>query len=120
MTACGLIRHGAGDAQQAMRRFGTMTRDGLELAAGRYRSQVTHVALESTGVGWTPGWNLLEGQFAVVVVNAQPIKAVPGRKTARKDGQWIADRLPHGSLRGRVVPPAPVRRWRDLPRLRTS
>ena len=38
---------------------------------------VTHVALESTGVYWKPVWNLLEGQFEVLLVNAQHIKAVP-------------------------------------------
>jgi hypothetical protein len=34
-------------------------------------------------------WNLLEGQFEVLLVNAQHIKAVPGRKTDQKDSEWI-------------------------------
>jgi transposase len=41
--------------------------------------------MESTGVYWKPVWNLLEGQFEVLLVNAQHIKAVPGRKTDQKD-----------------------------------
>ncbi len=38
-------------------------------------------AMESTGVFWKPIYNLLEGHLEVMVVNAQHIKAVPGRKT---------------------------------------
>jgi transposase len=45
---------------------------------------------------------------------------VPGRKTDVKDCQWIADLWQHGLLRGSFVPPAPIRRLRDLTRLRTS
>jgi transposase len=41
-------------------------------------------------VYWKPVWNLLEGQFEVLLVNAQHIKAVPGRKTDQKDSEWIA------------------------------
>jgi transposase len=54
------------------------------------------------------------------LVDAQHIKAVPGRKTDIKDCQWIADLWQHGLLRGSFVPPPPIRRWRDLTRLRTS
>jgi hypothetical protein len=41
-------------------------------------------------------FNLLEGRFEVLVVNAQHIKAVPGSKTDVKDAEWIADLLHHG------------------------
>jgi transposase len=120
ITACVLIRDAAGHDQQEIRRFGTMTRDVLELADWLHSSQVTPVAMESTGVYGKPVWNLLEGLFEVVLVNAQHIKAVPGRKTAIKDCQWIADLLQHGLLRGSFVPPPPIRRLRDLTRLRPS
>ena len=97
-----------------------MTRDLLELADWLQRHHVTHVAMESTGVYWKPVWNILEGQFAVVLVNAQHIKAVPGRKTDIKECQWIAELLQHGLLRGSFVPPTPIRELRDLTRLRAS
>ena len=42
---------------------------------------VTIVAMESTGVYWKPVWNLLEDRFELMLVNAQHIKQVPGRKT---------------------------------------
>jgi len=38
-------------------------------------------------------WNILEGQCEIVLVNAQHIQAVPGRKTEQKDSEWIADLL---------------------------
>jgi transposase len=38
-----------------------------------------------------PVFNILEGNFEVLLVNAQHIKAVPGRKTDVKDAEWIAD-----------------------------
>ncbi len=120
ITACVLLRDAAGTTQQEIRRFGTMTRDLLELADWLHGLQVTHVAMESTGVYWKPVWNILEGQFAMMLVNAQHIKAVPGRKTDTKDCQWIADLLQHGLLRGSFVPPPPIRELRDLTRLRTS
>jgi transposase len=97
-----------------------MTRELLALADWLQEEQVTHVAMESTGVYWKPVWNMLEGQVTVVLVNAQHIKAVPGRKTDTKDCQWIAELLQHGLLRSSFVPPTPIRQLRDLTRLRTS
>ena len=53
-------------------------------------------------------------------MNAQHIKAVPGRKTDQKDSEWIADLLQHGLLRPSFVPPTPIRELRDLTRYRAS
>ena len=97
-----------------------MTHDLLELADWLQSQHVTHVAMESTGVYWKPVWNILEGQFEVVSVNAPHIKAVPGRKTDTKDCQWIAELLQHGLLRGSFVPPTPIRELWDLTRMRAS
>jgi transposase len=78
------------------------------------------MAMESTGGYWKPVWNLLEGQFEVLLVNAQHIKAVPGRKTDQKGSEWIADLLQHGLLRASFVPPTPIRELRDPTRCRAS
>jgi transposase len=120
ITACLLLSGSGGKGHHEIRRFGTMTRDLLELADWLQCHHVTHVAMESTGVYWKPVWNILEGQFEVVLVNAQHIKAVPGRKTDIKDCQWIAELLQHGLVRGSFVPPTPIRQLRDLTRMRTS
>jgi transposase len=78
------------------------------------------VAMESTGVYWKPIWNVLEGEMDLLLVNAQHVKAVPGRKTDVKDAEWLADLLQHGLLRASFVPPRPQRELRDLTRYRSS
>ncbi len=55
--------------------------------------------MESTGSYWKPVFNLLESRFEVVLVNAHPIKQVPGRKTDVRDSEWIARLLRQGLLR---------------------
>src|SRR5439155_35172 len=101
-------------ACQETRTFGAMTGELLELADWLAQEGVTHVAMESTGVYWKPVWNLLEDQFTVLLVNAQHIKQVPGRKTDVKDSEWIAQLLQHGLLRGSFVPSTPQRQLREL------
>ena len=76
--------------------------------------------MESTGVYWKPIFNLLHDQFEILVVNAQHIKAVPGRKTDVNDAEWIAELLHYGLLRGSFIPPQPQRELRDLTRHRTT
>jgi transposase len=76
--------------------------------------------MESTGVYWKPVFNILEGRLAVMLVNAQHIKQVPGRKTDVKDCAWIAQLLQHGLLRASFVPPPPLRELRDLTRQRAQ
>ena len=69
---------------------------------------------------WRPIYNILEGHFELLVVNAQHIKAVPGRKTDVRDAEWIADLLQHGLLKGSYIPSAPQRDLRELTRYRVS
>ena len=42
------------------------------------------------GVYWKPIYNILEGGVELLLVNAQHIKAAPGRKTDVKGCEWIA------------------------------
>jgi transposase len=76
--------------------------------------------MESTGVYWKAVHNILEGGFTVLVVNAQHLKVVPGRKTDVKDAEWIAQLLQHGLVRGSYIPDRAQRDLRDLTRHRTS
>ena len=109
-----------GGIHQETRTFGTMTRDILELADWLAAVGVTHVALESTGTYWKPVYNLLEGRFRMVLVNARHVKHVPGRKTDVKDCQWLAQLLQAGLLRGSFIPERPQRDLRDLTRHRSQ
>ena len=117
LTACILINEPE-RKERHVRRFGTMTGAVLALAAWLAEHNVRKVAMESTGVYWKPIWNLLEDRFDLMLVNAQHIKAVPGRKTDIKDCEWIAELLQHGLLRGSLVPREAVRELRDLNRNR--
>ncbi len=120
IVACVRVLGEGGQVRSELRRFGTMTADLLQLRQWRGERQVTHVAMESTGVFWRPVFNLLEGHGEVWLVNAQHIKQVPGRKTDVKDAEWIAQLLQCGLLRPSLVPPAEQRQVRDLTRHRTK
>jgi transposase len=120
VVACILITPPMGRVQKQFRTFSTMTVDLLTLADWLNAHQVTHVAMESTGVFWKPVFNLLEEQCKVILMNAQHMKAVPGRKTDMKDSEWIADLLRHGLLKASFIPPQPIRILRELSRYRTT
>lgn len=116
-TACVSIKTES-ESRKEKRQHGTNTADILAFADWLHELGVTHVAMEATGVYWKPLWNLLEGQFQMLLVNPQHVKAIPGKKTDLKDGERIADLLQHGLLRGSFVPPLPIRQLRDLTRSR--
>jgi transposase len=103
------------------RTFKTMTGELLQLADWIVAKRVTHVAMESTGVYWRPVYNILEVLgVTLLVMNAQHIKAVPGRKTDVKDAEWITDLLRHGLVTGSYIPDRPQRELRELVRYRRS
>lgn len=120
VVACLLRIDEQGEETRQVQTFETYTQDLLRLSDWLTSSGCTHVAMESTGVYWKPIYNLLEGQLELLVINAQHIKAVPGRKTDVKDSEWIAELLQHGLLKGSFIPPQSQRDWRDLTRYRTS
>jgi transposase len=119
IVACLLTLDG-GKLQKDIRTFSTTTNALLALLDWLTGAGCTHVAMESTGVYWKPVYNILEGHLELLVVNAQHLKAVPGRKTDVKDAEWIAELLQHGLLKASFVPPKFVRELRDLTRTRTS
>jgi transposase len=120
LTACLIVPDANGRSRKEVRTFGTMTDDLLALSDWLGAAGCTHVAMESTGVYWKPIHNLLEDSFRLLLVNAQHIKAVPGRKTDARDCEWIADLLQHGLLRGSFVPAREHRELRELVRYRTA
>lgn len=79
-------------------------------------NNITHVAMESTGVYWKPIYNILECDFEIILVNARHIKNVPGHKTDKKDSKWIAKLLLSGLLKGSFIPKKSIRELRDLTR----
>lgn len=107
-----------GSIQKEIKAFSTLTRSLYELLEWLEERQITHIAMESTGIYWKPVYNILEGYFDITLANAQRIKNVPGRKTDVKDAEWIAELLRHGLIEKSFVPSQDLRELRDLTRLR--
>ncbi|MCA1598600.1 MAG: IS110 family transposase, partial [Chloroflexi bacterium] len=120
VQACLLVSDVTGGAHPLVRTFATTTEALLDLLDWLEEAGCTHVAMESTGVYWKPLYNLLEGHLEVLVVNAQHMRNVPGRKTDVADATWIAGLLRHGLLRASFIPDRPQREVRELTRTRTS
>jgi transposase len=120
VEVCVRRREASGELHQQTRRWGTMTAALEQLADWLASEGVTQVAMESTGVYWKPIYNILEGRFTILLVNARHMKPVPGRKTDVKDSQWIAQLLQCGLLHGSFVPPRWQRELRELTRHRTQ
>ncbi len=77
VVACLVTPGPDGQPAKQVRSFGAMTEDLLALADWLAAHEVTHVAMESTGVYWRPIWNVLEGAFELLLVNARHVKATP-------------------------------------------
>jgi transposase len=121
VTVCVLAPEGQPQLGIKRRKFPTFTRDLKQMRRWLKNCQVTDIAMESTGQYWRPLWNLLEGEFAqLILVNPQHIKGLNGYKTDPKDALWIAGLLESGRLKNSWVPARPVRELRDATRQRVN
>jgi transposase len=120
VVACVMVSQPDGGVEKHTATFGTMTPDLLALGDWLKNHQVSHAAMESTGVYWRPIYQLLEGQFTLLVANAQHIKRMPGRKTDVTDAEWLADLLRHGLIAPSFVPAQAQRELRELTRHRSN
>ncbi|MDP7724178.1 IS110 family transposase [Mycobacterium sp. TY814] len=105
---------------QKVRRFATFYAALLEMAEWLRAEQVTHVAMEATGVYWRPVFHALAevDAFEILLCNAHHVKNVPGRKTDATDAVWLAQLCEVGLLRGSFIPPAEIAAVRELTRYR--
>lgn len=117
ITACIMIGNGT-QKRKTIKTFSTFTADIKELANWLKSFDVRYVAVESTGIYWKPIFNVFEGDFEVILVNAQHVKNLPGRKTDVKDSEWLCKLLKHGLLSKSFIPPKAIVRLRELVRYR--
>jgi len=116
ITACIMTPEG-----KEIQTFSTKTMFLLQLVDWIKQHGCTHVAMESTSVYWKPIVNLIEAkEIEFLVVNAQHMKAVPGRKTDVKDAEWICQLLRHGLIKSSFIPDRNQRELRELVRYRRS
>ena len=120
VAACVLHSEADGRTRRETRTFGTMLADLEKLRDWLLQEGCDCAAMEATGVYWRPVYNVLEGHVRLQVVNAEHVKAVPGRKTDVKDAEWLADLVRYGLLRSSFIPERPQRELRDLTRLRAG
>ena len=117
VIVCCLLR----GRRKEIREFGASTKDLIELSSWLQESGCEMIAMESTASYWKPLYNILEAEgIPAMVVNAQHIKALPGRKTDTLDAEWMADLLRHGLLRASYIPSKPQRELRELLTYRKS
>ena len=119
VVACVRVMVGGRRPKRECRTFATTTEGLLNLLEWLTATRCSHVAMEATGVYWTPVWKILsDGDFELLVSNAAHIKQVPGRKTDMNDATWIADLLACGLIRASFVPEEEIQELRSLMRTR--
>lgn len=119
ITACVMIGNGPKKYKE-IKTFSTFTCHIEELAEWLKSLEIKQVAVESTGIYWKPIFNIFEGDFDVILVNAQHVKNVPGRKTDVKDSEWLCKLLKCGLLSKSFIPPQSIVRLRELTRYRQT
>ncbi|WP_077300949.1 IS110 family transposase [Virgibacillus pantothenticus] len=103
-----------GITQYYRRRFSTFTNQLKELRKWLNYYSCFHVCMESTGKYWIPVYNILESDHDICLAHPKYVKAIRGKKTDKKDAQWIADLYKHDLVAGSFIPPAKIRQLRDL------
>lgn len=99
----------------------TFTSDLIEAGKKIKSLGVTQVAMESSGVYWRPVFNIWSSMGIVITLgNAHHIKNVPGRKTDKKDSEWLANLHRNGLIRASYIPTEEFRVLRDLTRHRSN
>ena len=100
----------------------TMVPALCELANRLVGLGVTRVVMEATSDYWRAPFYLFEAHgLDPWLVNAKDVKHLPGRpKTDRLDAVWLCKVAERQMLRPSFVPPADIRRLRDLTRYRAD
>jgi transposase len=123
VVACVIVPGTGRQPRKEIRTFGTMTPiySCCRLAQRVWRDARGHGI--NRCVRKAP-WNLLEGKFELLLVNAQLVKQVSGRKTDVKGCEWLTKLQRHGLLRASFCPGPSAGRaageLRELTRYRTT
>src|SRR5437870_9253155 len=105
---------------EEVRRFGSHV-GGLEASRAWLKEKAcTEVVMESTGSYWKPVFNILEGEFKVILANPEQVKGLRGKKTDRKDCRWLAGLYGMAFVQPSFIPPREIRELRDLTRRRRT
>jgi hypothetical protein len=118
VVACIASTNSKGVTTYKRHRFSTFTKGLKELSQWLCEHDCKDVCMESTGKYWIPVYNILEHSCNITLAHPKYVKAIRGKKTDKKDAQWIADLFKHDLVAGSFMPPLPIRQLRDLMRYR--
>lgn len=118
VVACIASTNSKGVTTYKSHRFSTFTKGLKELSQWLCGNDCKDVCMESTGKYWIPVFNVLEDSCNITLAHPKYVKAIRGKKTDKKDAQWIADLFKHDLVAGSFMPPLPIRQLRDLMRYR--
>lgn len=118
VVACIATTNSKGVTTYKSHRYSTFTKGLKELSQWLIENNCMDVCMESTGKYWIPIFNILEKSCKVVLAHPKYVKAIRGKKTDKKDAQWIADLFKHDLVAGSFMPPSDIRQLRDLMRYR--
>jgi len=115
LVACIASTNKQGVTTYESKRFSTYTGQLREFGIWLLDRNCHDVCMESTGKYWFPVHNILTPLgLNVVVCHPKFVKAIKGKKTDKKDAQWISDLFKHDLVRGSFIPPEDIRQLRDL------
>jgi transposase len=114
VIACIASTNAKGVTEYQSHRYSTYSGGLRNLRDWLVSNNCRDVCMESTGKYWFPVHNILETACHVVVSHPKFVKAIKGKKTDKKDAQWIADLFKHDLVRGSFIPPNDIRQLRDL------
>jgi transposase len=123
IVCCVRLPSGVGQRRvQEVSTHSTMVPSLCELANRLVELGVQRVVMEATSDYWRPPFYLFEAHgLDPWLVNAKDVKHLPGRpKTDRLDAVWLCKVAERQMLRPSFVPPADIRRLRDLTRYRAD
>jgi transposase len=118
VVACIASTNSKGVTTYKRHRFSTFTKGLKELSQWLCEHDCTDVCMESTGKYWIPVFNVLEDSCNITLAHPKYVKAIRGKKTDKKDAQWIADLFKQDLVAGSFMPPLAIRQLRDLMRYR--
>ncbi len=101
--------------------FPTFTSDLYALADWLIAHDCRFVCMESTGKYFIPVYRILEdGGLKPFVAHPKFLRAIPGKKTDKKDSKWIADLFKHDLVPFSYIPSRNIFELRDLTRYDTK
>ena len=106
---------------QPVRRFGCTSAELKAMADWLKQCRIRTIAMQSTGVYWIAGFDILEqAGLEVYLVNARDTKNLPGRKSDVQESQWLMKLHTYGLLRNSFRPSQEIRTMRTYWRQRND